>query len=189
MTNSVKEEFTPWCGGAQSIFTRGRMVECVYRNGLSVVANADNIRWTHFDFDAPFDIIGYRILSEPRASENTSSAEQPISHDDAITIREVRVPKGYEKLFDVLVAALEQASAGKGKDRHASDGVAFEDQPMSSISRTLESVDGMLYQASKKARESRGLPGGRAQAEIYGAINYLAGVAIAYDTWAKRAPK
>lgn len=106
-----------------------------------------------------------------------------------VVIHEVRVPAGYDKLFRVLMAALDQAAAGKGKERHASDGVAFEDQPMSSINRTLNSVDGFLYQAAKKAQESRRLPSGRAQAEIYGAINYLAGVAIAYDTWAKRAPK
>lgn len=101
-----------------------------------------------------------------------------------VVIREVRVPAGYDKLFRVLMAALDQAASGKGKDRHASDGVAFEDQPMSSINRTLGSVDGFLYQAAKKAQESRRLPSGRAQAELYGAINYLAGAAIAYDTWA-----
>lgn len=97
----------------------------------------------------------------------------------------IEVPKGYEKLFCVLADALDQAANGKGKDRHASAGVPFEDQPMSSISRTLGSVDGMLYQASKKAGESRRLPDGRAQAEILGAINYLAGVHIAYDSWFK----
>lgn len=104
--------------------------------------------------------------------------------DDDVVIHEVRVPDGYDKLFRVLMAALDQAAAGKGKERHASDGVAFEDQPMSSINRTLNSVDGFLYQAAKKAQESRRLPSGRAQAELYGAINYLAGAAIAYDTWA-----
>lgn len=101
-----------------------------------------------------------------------------------VAIHEVRVPAGYGKLFRVLMAALDQAAAGKGKERHASDGVAFEGQPMSSINRTLNSVDGFLYQAAKKAQESRRLPSGRAQAELYGAINYLAGAAIAYDTWA-----
>lgn len=91
---------------------------------------------------------------------------------------------GYEKLAEVLQRAFEQASAGKGKERHASDGVPFEDQPMSSINRTLGSIDGFLYQASKKAAEARRLPTGRAQAELLGAINYLAGAVIALDTWA-----
>ena len=106
------------------------------------------------------------------------------SADAGAITHEVRVPAGYDKLFRVLMAALDQAASGKGKERHASDGVAFEDQPMSSINRTLNSVDGLLYQAAKKAQESRRLPDGRAQAELLGAINYLAGAAIAYDTWA-----
>ena len=91
---------------------------------------------------------------------------------------------GYEKLAEVLQRAFEQASAGKGKERHASAGVPFEDQPMSSINRTLGSIDGFLYQAAKKAAEARRLPAGRAQAELLGAINYLAGAYIALDSWA-----
>lgn len=91
---------------------------------------------------------------------------------------------GYEKLAAVLRAAYEQASAGKGRERHASDGVPFQDQPISAINRTLGSIDGLLYQASKKAMESRRLPAGRAQAELLGAINYLAAAVIALDTWA-----
>lgn len=91
---------------------------------------------------------------------------------------------GYEKLADVLQRAFEQAANGKGKERHASDGMAFEDQPMSAINRNLGSIDGFLYQAAKKAGESRRLPAGRAQAELLGAINYLAGAVIALDDWA-----
>ncbi len=91
---------------------------------------------------------------------------------------------GYEKLAGVLLRAYEQASAGKGKERHASDGVPFEGQPISAINRTLGSIDGLLYQASKKAMESRRLPAGRAQAELLGAIVYLSAAVIAFDTWA-----
>lgn len=93
-------------------------------------------------------------------------------------------PAGYEKLAEVLQRAFDQAANGKGKDRHASDGVAFHDQPMSSINRTLGSIDGFLYQANKKALEAKRLPPGRAQAELLGAINYLAGAVIALDSWA-----
>ena len=91
---------------------------------------------------------------------------------------------GYEKLANVLARAYEQAAVGKGKERHASDGVAFEDQPMSAINQTLGSIDGFLFQAIKKAQEARRLPVGRAQAELLGAINYLAGAVIALDSWA-----
>ena len=92
--------------------------------------------------------------------------------------------EGYEKLTDVLYKAYRQAAHGKGKERHATDGMAFEDQPMSSINKTLGSIDGFLYQAAKKAQEARRLPAPRAQAELLGAINYLAGAVIALDTWA-----
>lgn len=91
----------------------------------------------------------------------------------------------YTKLAAVFHAAYDQAARGKGKDRHASSGQPFEDQPMSAINRQLGSIDGFLYQAAKKAQEARRLPYGRAQAELLGAINYLAGAVIALDTWAQ----
>lgn len=91
---------------------------------------------------------------------------------------------GYESLADVLSRAYEQASEGKGKERHASEGQAFEDQPMMAINQSLGSIDGFLFQAAKKAQEARRLPAGRAQAELLGAINYLAGAVIALDSWA-----
>ena len=85
---------------------------------------------------------------------------------------------GYEALAGVLRRAFEQASAGKGKERHA-NGKPFTEQPMLSINRTLGSIDGMLYQAAKKSAEARGLPTTeRAVAELLGAINYLAGAVI-----------
>jgi hypothetical protein len=90
----------------------------------------------------------------------------------------------YTKLASVLKAAYDQAARGKGKERHASDGQPFELQPMSAINQVLGSIDGFLYQAAKKAQEARRLPYGRAQAELLGAINYLAGAVIALDTWA-----
>ena len=91
----------------------------------------------------------------------------------------------YTSLAHVLQAAYDQASRGKGRERHAVTGQPFEEQPMSSINRTLGSIDGFLYQAAKKAQEARRLPYGRAQAELLGAINYLAGAVIALDTWAQ----
>jgi hypothetical protein len=84
---------------------------------------------------------------------------------------------GYEKLARALIAAYDQAAAGKGKERHANN-QPFEDQPMSTINRALGSIDGFLYQAHKKSLESKRLPLPRAQAELLGAINYLAGAYI-----------
>lgn len=89
---------------------------------------------------------------------------------------------GYEALEEVLCAAYLQAAVGKGAERHADD-KPFPEQPMLRISQNLASVDGLLYQVAKKLQESRGLPDGRRQAEVLGAIVYSAGVHIAYDTW------
>lgn len=92
---------------------------------------------------------------------------------------------GYETLADVLERAYQQAASGKGKERHAGEGVPFERQPMSTINIEQGSIDGFLYQARKKALEAKRLPPGRAQAELLGAINYLAGAVIALDSWAE----
>lgn len=92
----------------------------------------------------------------------------------------------YAALAAVLVAAFNQASQGKGKERHATADTPFEDQPMASINRQLGSIDGFVYQAHKKSLEAKRLPDGRAQAEMLGAINYLAGAVIALDSWAKK---
>ena len=92
----------------------------------------------------------------------------------------------YHLLANALVAAFNQAASGKGKERHANDGVRFEDQPMSTINKALGSIDGFVYQAHKKSLEAKRLPNGRSQAELYGAINYLAGAIIALDTWANK---
>lgn len=85
---------------------------------------------------------------------------------------------GYELLASVLHRAYDQAARGKGKDRHASDNVPFEQQPMSTINDLLGSGDGFLYQAIKKMVESRRLPPGRDVAELLGAINYIAGYVL-----------
>lgn len=113
-----------------------------------------------------------------------------INHEALIdrerVVAQVDVPPGYDKLFSVLVQAFDQASGGKGKERHAKTGVAFQDQPMALINKQIGSVDGFIYQAHKKSLESLRLPDGRAQAELLGAMVYLAGAVIALDTWANK---
>lgn len=84
--------------------------------------------------------------------------------------------EGYERLADVLHRAFEQASAGKGKERHAKD-LPFHEQPMQKICE-LYGVGFALGQAAKKAQESQRLPHDRAVAELLGAINYIAGAVI-----------
>jgi len=85
---------------------------------------------------------------------------------------EGRKDDGYDILRDVLQLAVDQASVGKGKERHA-NGKPFDRQPIMEIGRMVGSGY-PLGQAMKKAQESSRLPPDRAKAELLGAINYLA---------------
>lgn len=85
--------------------------------------------------------------------------------------------QGYDSLAGVLLMAFNQASAGKGRERHA-NGLPFDQQPMTAINELLGSSDGYVYQAIKKAVEAKRLPPARAIAELLGAINYLAGAVL-----------
>lgn len=85
---------------------------------------------------------------------------------------------GYERLVAVLKAAHDQAAMGKGADRHA-NGLPFHKQRMQQISVLLDSPYGMAYQVAKKVAEGLDLPThDRQVAELYGAINYIAGIVI-----------
>lgn len=110
-------------------------------------------------------------------SEETGKISKVHATDAEFSIREVKVLPGYECLFDVLVAALEQAQSGKGAERHAND-LPFGKQPMQSVADATGSVDGMLFQMMKKARESNGMPLDRAVRELLGSIVYAAGAVI-----------
>ena len=83
----------------------------------------------------------------------------------------------YVKLADVLNKAYLQAAEGKGKERHANEN-NFEDQPIITISKLLNSNDGPLFQAMKKIQESKRLERDRAINELLGAINYIAAAII-----------
>lgn len=82
-------------------------------------------------------------------------------------------PGPYNSLATVLREAFEQASAGKGKERHAKTDEPFERQIICEVRRRV----GSGYtkgQAVKKIYESDRLEGERGVAELLGAINYLA---------------
>lgn len=85
---------------------------------------------------------------------------------------------GYEQLAAIHDRALEQAQSGKGKERHASHGEAFHDQKIVQLCEWMDSTHGAVFQAAKKAIESTRLPPDRAEAELLGAINYLAAAVI-----------
>jgi hypothetical protein len=83
---------------------------------------------------------------------------------------------GYDSLAVVLKRAFDQASAGKGRERHA-NALPFHEQPMQQIAKR-RGVGFLLGQADKKSEEAMGLPPGRDVAELLGAIVYLAGAVI-----------
>lgn len=94
---------------------------------------------------------------------------------------------GYYSLAAVFERAFKQASEGKGKERHAGDGIPFDQQPMQTIARA-HGVGFLTGQASKKAEEAHGLPHSAKIAELLGAMVYLAGAVVFLDSQRKVAP-
>lgn len=85
---------------------------------------------------------------------------------------------GYEMLVAVLQDAHDQAAIGKGDERHA-NGLPFHEQRMQQISTQLDSDKGMAFQVCKKISEGLQFDDHqRREAELLGAINYLAGIVI-----------
>ena len=82
----------------------------------------------------------------------------------------------YSSLQRILDKAFEQASTGKGKERHANEGEPFEKQQIVEIGQRLQGnpAAGPLFQAVKKIYESGRLNDERGIHELYGAINYIA---------------
>lgn len=83
---------------------------------------------------------------------------------------------GYESLAHTLRLAFDQATTGKGADRHA-QGLPFADQPMQKLC-ALYGVGFALGQAGKKMQEAQRLPRDAAIRELLGAINYAAGAIV-----------
>jgi hypothetical protein len=99
-----------------------------------------------------------------------------------------KVTADYESLSDVLDSAYEQASEGKGKERHAGNGLSFLDQPMQTISKLLNTSDGLSFQVCKKVTEAKSMETlAQKERELLGAIVYTAGIIIYEQNKAKKA--
>ena len=84
----------------------------------------------------------------------------------------------YQALAAVLQAAYDQASAGKGAERHAR-GNPFHEQHMQTISNLLDSDRGMAFQAIKKLTEGLDFTDpDRRERELLGVIVYVAGIIV-----------
>lgn len=86
------------------------------------------------------------------------------------------VPGNYDSLYRVLRDAFEQASRGKGSERHA-QGQPFDQQPMQKLIE-LYGMGFALGQAGKKMQEAQRMAPAAAKRELLGAINYIAGAVI-----------
>lgn len=93
-------------------------------------------------------------------------------------------PDSYATLRDVLGRAFAQGTAGKGKERHATN-LPFDRQPMVTGARDY-GPGGPLFQVGKKSREAFGMiqRGERDKAvhELLGAIVYAAGAIVAIES-------
>lgn len=91
------------------------------------------------------------------------------------------VSDGYEHLRAILDAAHDQAAYGKGRDRHANE-LPFVQQPIMQITRD-EGLGFPIGQARKKASEAHRMAKrceyDRAEADLLGAIVYLAAAVLA----------
>ena len=94
-----------------------------------------------------------------------------------ITIGTPPSDDGYDSLRAVLAQAVEQASGGKGTERH-SNGQPFDQQPICQGGRRF-GIAGLVYQCWKKSHEVPvllAMDDGKARAvrELLGVINYAA---------------
>lgn len=103
-------------------------------------------------------------------------------------MRIVEEMKGYESLVQVYQDAVIQASKGKGRERHASEGEAYEDQIICEVARRV-GLGYPLGQAVKKIYESQRIGGERGVAELLGALNYVAAAVIVMREGLDTAPK
>jgi hypothetical protein len=125
----------------------------------------------------------YSQIDLPTAHYQTPPAagsriDLPTGHYRTPTPAEPKNPD-YDSLHTVLKAAYDQASKGKGKERHAGNGLAFTEQPMQTISKLLGTSDGLAFQAIKKVTEAKGMQTfEQKERELLGAIVYTAGIII-----------
>lgn len=86
----------------------------------------------------------------------------------------------YYALAGILNAAFDQASSGKGKERHA-NGRPFDRQPIMEMGR-MTGPSGPAFQAMKKTQEALGMVSrgdyAAAERELLGAIIYAAAAVL-----------
>ena len=136
----------------------------VSRNDYSVGYGAREKNWIVFANKMQNEADPHDIVSVIARPGKTSIDETP---------NDFSAP-GYEGLRKILLDAYEQSANGKGKERHATDGTPWHDQPIVADLRALGSIHAAVFQARKKALEACRLDYHRARCDLLGAIVYLA---------------
>lgn len=120
----------------------------------------------------------YDMPRVPAVDTSSPSCPNPLPNFPITEETKLQTPADYSSLRAILNDAFDQASIGKGKDRHAND-KPFGEQPIMVIRGFGLSF--CTGQAVKKIIEAQNLPWSRARAELLGAINYLAAEIIYMD--------
>ncbi len=118
--------------------------------------------------------------------ENETLASRAAMKEGLILIKNRRkqMNDDFAKLEAVYRSAVEQASCGKGAERHG-NGKPFHEQPICEGCREF-GIGAALFQAWKKTAETMRLlvmPNGKQRAlrEMYGAMNYLAAACVVLE--------
>ncbi len=138
--------------------------------------------WSKSIVSLQADLRGAAGEAERQKYRAVKAEEQLVAFKLAISLAGIDPESGqpfptnaeYASLRAVFDAAVEQASGGKGKERHAVEGEHFEDQKIVEIGARLGSNHFELGQAVKKCYESVRMKPGAARRELLGALNYVA---------------
>lgn len=118
-----------------------------------------------------------RVMPHAKISDSAGKVMREDAYTSAVANKAGMDVAGYEMLAEVLLGAYNQAARGKGKQRHAGNGLPFDKQPIMTIAR-MSGLGGHVYQTMKKAQEAGNMASrgelDAAIAEFRGIINYSA---------------
>lgn len=187
-TTSIQENTSHGAITLSEVLTHGQPFQTPKQivDGLRTTINADRLSAGISplpDYTAEIDPLGVHaqgVDAYLTGTLNTTGTENIMQNAraQAQPAEMINVVNGYKPLALVLALALEQAQNGKGNERHQVGATPFIQQPICAISR-LYGVGYNFGQAAKKAHETEQLTSLKSkQAELLGAINYLAAAYI-----------
>lgn len=147
-------------------------IEPVYASLEAVRVRAKAIHESHLEYAKNGKAIRHNTGAKRLPSGG--DVDSPESILDEVSISD---NPNYDKLLEALMEAFDQATKGKGAERHAAGGINFEDQDMLKVMDRV-GIGFALGQAIKKITEGNRLKRAKARDEFLGAIVYLAGAIV-----------